>query len=414
MTSTKFRIAVRRFTPFEQAVQTIWKSFCAETGCSMELEMIPMDLHPLYDSTLGNDGLKNGDWDIAHINTDWIAEAVNSDALEELSPWIATCSPDDFPSGWSESLLSMQRFGDCIYGLPFHDGPECFIYRKDLFESEKEKASFLARYGKPLHVPTTWDELMTIAEFFTRPDENLYGTVFAAYPDGHNTVFDFCLQIWTRGGELVSADGNINIDTPQAVEGMKFYRQALQNQAAIHPNSRDFDSVRSGMAFAEGSIAMMVNWFGFASMCEVYEHSKVKGKVDIANVPKSEGGSSCSLNAYWMYAVGKGSANKQVAYDFIRHAISGKNDKLLTMTGGIGCRKSTWYDSEVNLVVPYYHKLDELHQNTRSLPRMHNWSSIAEVIDSLVLDVMNTDMQIEQIITEAQEKINKLTKNHGD
>lgn len=408
MSSNKLRIAVRKFDPFEQAVQAMWKSFCKETGCPLQLEMVPLDLHPLYDAILGNDGLKNGNWDIAHINTDWIAEAVVSEALEELSTWIAKETQDEFPTGWSESLLNMQRFGDSIYGFPFHDGPECFIYRKDLFDSETEKTVFWNRYGKPLQVPTTWDELMTVAEFFTRPEENLYGTVFAAYPDGHNTVFDFCLQIWTRGGELFSSNGSINLNIPQAIEGMKFYRKALHNKNAIHPQSREFDSVRSGMAFADGTIAMMVNWFGFASMCEVYEHSKVKGKVDIANVPKGEGGHSTSLNAYWMYVIGNGSANKQVAYDFIRHAINAKNDKLLTMTGGIGCRKSTWYDQEVNQLVPYYHKLDELHKNTRALPRMHNWSSIAEVIDSLVLDVMNTEKSIEKIIAEAQEKIKKL------
>jgi len=414
MTSTIFRIAVRKFAPFEQAVQTIWKNFCADTGCKLELEMVPMDLHPLYDSILGSNGLKNGQWDLAHMNTDWIAEAVNSDALEELSPWIAQAAPDDFPSGWSESLLNMQRFGDQIYGLPFHDGPECFIFRKDLFESPTEQEAFREKYGKPLRVPTTWDDLIAVAEFFTRPQENLYGTVFAAYPDGHNTVFDFCLQIWTRGGELLTTDGHININTPQAIDGMKFYRKALCNQQAIHPQSREFDSVQSGMAFAEGTIAMMVNWFGFASMCEVYEHSRVKGKVDIANVPMGVGGNSISLNAYWMYVIGKGSANKQLAYDFARYAISAQNDKLLTMTGGIGCRKSTWFDPEVNREVPYYHKLNELHQNTRSLPRMHNWSSVAEIIDSLVLEVMNTEKPIETILTEAQEKINHLSLNHAD
>ena len=29
-----------------------------------------------------------------------------------------------------------------------------------------------------------------------------YGTVFAAFPDGHNTLYDFALQLWSRGGEL--------------------------------------------------------------------------------------------------------------------------------------------------------------------------------------------------------------------
>ena len=42
-----------------------------------------------------------------------------------------------------------------IYGLPFHDGPECLIYRKDLFENENEKLAFKKVYGRELAPPRT-------------------------------------------------------------------------------------------------------------------------------------------------------------------------------------------------------------------------------------------------------------------
>ena len=112
----------------------------------------------------------------AHINTDWLAEAVEKGALEELSAWIGASPPENFPNGWSASLLGMQRFENRVYGLPFHNGPECFIYRKDLFESEEEQKAFAALYGKRLVVPQTWDDLMEVAAFFNRPEQGLYGT----------------------------------------------------------------------------------------------------------------------------------------------------------------------------------------------------------------------------------------------
>ena len=72
----KFRIAVRKFDPFETFIQKVWQSFCIDSGCKLELEAIPMDLHPLYESTLGEqNGLQNGDWDVGLISTDWISEA---------------------------------------------------------------------------------------------------------------------------------------------------------------------------------------------------------------------------------------------------------------------------------------------------------------------------------------------------
>ncbi|MGM8362044.1 ABC transporter substrate-binding protein [Flavobacterium sp. ARAG 55.4] len=405
MSKQKFRIAVRKFDAFESAIDKIWASFCEKTGCNYELEAVALELHPLYDTILKDEGLLKGNWDVSLINTDWITEAYASNAIEDLTPYIEKKAPENFPEAWSESLFYKQRFEGKTFGLPFHDGPECLIYRKDLFESIDEGVAFYREHGKALEVPKTWDDLIEVAEFFNRPEDNLYGTTFAAYPDGHNTVFDFCLQLWSRGGDLFDQNKKIKINTAVAKEGMEFYRKALQNTKAIHPDSRDFDSVKSGMAFANGNLAMMVNWFGFASFSEVFPDSKVKGKIDVANVPAGPNGEAVSLNAYWMYVIGKGSKQKQLAYDFIKFAVNAQNDKLLTLEGGIGCRKSTWYDNDVNTVVPYYYKLEELHKNTRSLPRKSNWSEIADVMDQVVLEVMNSDTAIQVILDQAQHKI---------
>ena len=162
---------------------------------------------------------------------------------------------------------------------------------------------------------------------------------------------------------------------------------------------------------------MMVNWFGFASMCEVIDESKVKGKVDIAPIPCTAGNESASLNVYWLYTIGSGSRHKQVAYDFICFATNRRNDKSLTMEGGIGCRISTWKDGGVNAIIPYYYKLEKLHQNARSLPQKANWSQIAKIIDEVVLQAINTDTRIDHLLETGQQKINAIDKpslNYAD
>lgn len=400
-----FRVAVRKFGPFESTMDKLWKKFCAETGCTLQAEMIAMDLHPLHEAILDKKGLKNGDWDIAHINTDWLYEAYVSGALENMAPAINSNPPLDFPSGWSNSLLTMQQFGSDIVGLPFHDGPECLIYRKDLFDNIEEQKKYQALFGRSLQPPQTWEEFWQVARFFHRPEVKMYGSIFAGFPDGHNTVFDFSLQVWTRNGSLLDTNGEVDIDTEVAYEALNFYRKIRNDHIAIHPDSPSFESVRAGIAFANGEAAMMVNWFGFASMCEVIEASRVKGKVDITTVPKGQGGSSASLNVYWLYCIGSGSPHKEVAYDFIRFALCPENDKLLTLEGGIGCRISTWRDPEVNQVVPYYHKLESLHTHAKSLPVRSDWAQIAKIIDETVLEAVNTSRPIRELLKEGQQRI---------
>lgn len=405
-----FRIAVRKFAPFEAAMQKFWEQYSLSSGCTLKLDMVVMDLHELYDNTITQKGLANGDFDIAHISTDWVLEGYSGNDFEVLNPYINKNKPDDFPRGWSKSLLGLQRFGWEVVGLPFHDGPECFIYRKDLFESETEKARYFAQFGKTLAIPKTWEDFHQIARFFNRPEQNLYGSIFACYPDGHNTVFDFALQLWTRGGTLVDKHGFIQINTQAAIDGLNFYRTIVNDKTAVHPKSAAFESVAAGIAFSQGEAAMMINWFGFAAMCEVDANSKVKGNIGVELLPSANNEKSASLNVYWLYTIAKGSKHKDTAYDFLRFALAREQDKQLTLAGGIGCRISTWKDEEINQVIPYYHKLEQLHEVANMLPQKQNWAAIAAIIDQMVLQAINTDAATEELIQFAQNQINEIDK----
>ncbi|MXO04723.1 sugar ABC transporter substrate-binding protein [Flavobacterium sp. HBTb2-11-1] len=406
----KIRIAIRKFDPFESTLQKLWDAFCLQNNIKMEAEMIPLELHDLYETTISEKGLKEGKWDIAHINTDWIFDAVNENAVLNLFSLIGENPPENYPFGWHKSLLHLQKLSNGIYGLPFHDGPECLIYRKDLFENETEKANFKKQFGYELSTPKTWQEFAEIAEFFNRPEENLYGCVFANYPDGHNMVFDFCLQLWTRGGSLLNKKNQIDIHNEAAIKALEFYRKMVNDKSAVHPKSREFGSVEAGLTFAQGQAAMAINWFGFASMAEVIEESKVKGKIDITSLPSDPGYKTASLNVYWLYTIGSGSKHQKLAYDFLRFAVTPESDKLLTTEGGIGCRKSTWKDEEINTLIPFYHKLEMLHENALTLPQTPIWPKVAELIDGAVLKAIETDISSEILLKETQEKISKLSQ----
>jgi multiple sugar transport system substrate-binding protein len=392
-----FRIAVRKFGPFESAIQKQWDSFCRATGCTLRLEAEPLDLHPLHDTLFARQGLKNGAWDVAFVVTDWIAEAHATHALLDLAPLIAAQPPADFPQGWTDSLLRYQRFDITILSLPYHDGPECLIYRKDLFDAAG------------LTPPKTWHEFHAAARLLTKSSANQYGTVFAAYPDGHNTVYDFCLQLWTRGGELFDSAGRLHLTTPAAEDALAFYREILTDSSATHPKSRELDSVQSGFAFARGEVAMMVNWFGFAAMGESLPESTVKGKVAVAPLPSAPGHNSASLNVYWTLGIGSGSPHAKIAYDFLRHCASAENDKLLTLEGAIGCRKSTWHDADVNRLIPFYRELEKIHTHARELPRLPHWSELSAVIDRLVTAAVDTEDPIPALLARAQQEANALT-----
>jgi multiple sugar transport system substrate-binding protein len=413
-----FRIAIRKFGPFEAAIQERWESFCRATGCRLRLEAQAMDLAELHETLFAKRGLQQGAWDVAFVVTDWLAEANSTGALADLAPGLQTTpsggarppgalartagelsesgvSEDrpnalGYPSAWPDSLLRHQRFGSAVLGLPYHDGPECLVYRKDL----------LAAAGA--EPPRTWEEFHQLARRLTNPAENRWGTLFAAFPDGHNTVYDFCLQLWTRGGELFDAAGRLQLRTPAAEAALAFYRTMLADASAVHPQCRTFDSVQSGLAFARGEVAMMVNWFGFAALGETLPESKVKGVVGVAPLPAAPGYASASLNVYWLLGAAAGSPHPAEAAAFIRHCASAEGDKQLTLGGGVGCRRSTWGDPDVGRMIPFYPVLETLHAGARELPRLENWEQLAAVIDALVTGAANTSDPIPELLARAQ------------
>ena len=396
------KILCRKNEDFENVVRLMWDKYKAVYGGETELELVPLHLPKLHNAILTDD------FDIAHVNTDWLTESWEKGVLENLQKYTETTPPEDYPTGWPEALLKLQTFPDGLAGIPFHDGPECLIFRKDLFADEDNKRLFKEKYGYELTPPSTWDEFKNAAEFFNRPEEGMYGTLFALYPDGHNNIFDFALQVWSRGGSIEDENGNITLDTKKAEEALEFYRNLVKSEF-VHPKSKDMESIESSRAFARGEAAMMVNWFGFATMCETTDGSRVKGKVDIAAVPHSnEISDPVSLNVYYTWSISANSEHKKEAWDFITNAVTRENDINLPLMGAIGCRKSTWYNERVNSVIPYYSRMEEIHSYAKTLPRTAKWHDVSEIIDRLMTRVNSTDEPVSVILKDAQAEIDIL------
>ncbi len=397
MTAT-FRIAVRRFVAFEHAILRQFEDFVRVHKVDARLEMEQFDLNPLHEALFQRRELAKGDWDIAFISTDWIAEAQAEGLIENLDPFLARRPIPDFPQAWSPSLLKLQRFENGFWGMPYHDGPECLIYRKDL----------LAEAG--IAVPTTWEAFHNAARRLHDPVKGRSGTVLALFPDGHNSFYDFCIHLWSRGGAPFDAHGRPQFTGPAAVAALDFLRALAKDADAVAPDLREIDSVKSGVLFCEGKLALLANWFGFAAFAETWDESKVAGKVDVAPLPAGPGGTSVSLNVFWMLTMASGSRHKDIAWDFIRHCATAPMDKVTTVEGAIGVRRSTWSDPEVNRTVPYYHKLDALHEHARELPVHPRLSAISHVVDGMMGEAIAGDRPSADLLAAAQKKIEDLVR----
>jgi multiple sugar transport system substrate-binding protein len=396
----KLRIAMRSFADFESALRAQIEAYL-ERNPGVEIEAVAFGLHDLETAVLGPDGLREGAWDLAIFPTDWIGAAVNANCLEPLAAWMEASPLPEWPEGWPASLREPLRRGDGFYCIPWHDGPECLIYRSDLFENEGERAAFAERFGRELAPPKTWAEFTETARFFTRPAEGRYGTLFAAFPDGHNTLYDLVLQVWSRGGELYDADGRLSLDAPIVVEALDCYRELIGDAQACYPGAAGIDSIQSGDVFLSGKIAMMVNWFGFAARASRPD-SPLRGKIRLAPIPGGAPGQTASLSNYWVIGIGAGSSQKAAAYNLLRHIACAPMDKLTTLSGAVGVRLSTWSDPDVLREIPLYEDLGRLSATARTLPFCDDLPKLAEIVNRVTIEALGGDEPSEAILARAQ------------
>jgi len=407
---TRLHLVGRAFVGFERALAAQAAAF-EQAHPGVEVVRRFREPQDLYDSTVAHAELASGAIDVTLTLTDWLPEAMRRGLLAPLDPLLEADPPQDWPEGWPPSLRGLQRdAAGQTYALPYHDGPMMFIYRRDLFDEPREQAAFQARYGQPLRPPETWSEYLRIARFFTRPDQNMYGAVAAGLNDAHNNVYDFMIHTWSRGGRLLDDEGRPAFHEPIAVEALQYHVDLFNRYKVMPPEAKGFDSVVSGTYYASGRAAMMVNWCGFATMAEVPEQSRVVGKNGLGLVPRGDSpqGRHTSINVYWVLAVAAGSAQKELAYAFLRSTASPVMDRVTALNGCIATRYSTWRDPAILRQFPVYATIEAVHRSVNSPPPIPAWPAITEVLNMAVDDALHQRKNVEDALVWASAEARRI------
>ena len=410
------RLISRQFVGFERSFSRQAKAFVEAGGTEVVTEFL--EVEDLYDRMVSRKGCLTSDFDLILAVTDWYPTLIAQGALVPLDPLLKADPPLDWEQGgWMESMLMLQRedqpsgSGGRIYGLPYHDGPEMLIFRRDLFESEREQKDFADRFGRALEPPKTWGDFLEVAKFFTRPDEDLYGTIQAAFPDAHNIIYDFFLHLWTRGGEVLDSSGKPAFQNQIGVEALNFLKDLVHTHRVTPADCAGIDSVESGKRFAAGKVAMMVNWMGFAAFADSDEGSRVRKKVGGGLVPAGEGpgGAGCSLNIYWCLSIPAGSRDPENAYRFMKWCARPDMDLITSEEGGTGVRRSTWRTCAEQGVAGYA-EMEALHDHARHLPRVPAFGGMSEILNEHLDKALNKGADVETELRRAAERCGELLK----
>lgn len=408
------RIKYRAFDGFDRSFRAQADHFTAlHPDVNIELESVMPEV--LYEQMVAQNGAQKGECDIMLTLTDWLPELMKRDGMVRLNDYLESDPPEGWSHAWSESMRRLQTDAQGnIFGMAYHDGPEMFHYRTDLFESAREQAAFEKQYNYPLRVPETWDQFLDIAKFFTRPDDGLWGCVVGGKNDGHNNVYDFLIHLWSRGGQLLDSRLRPAFDSEQGREALQFYVDLLTRHNVTPPETLEWDSVLSGVQYADGKGAMMWNWCGFMAVAQL-PPSKIINKTRCTILPRGSGsgGRHMSLNIYWVLIICAGSQQKDLAWQFLKETASPEMDKITSLSGGTGTRLSTWNDPEVRAQFQYYEQIEAVHRNVESPPPIPEYPALNQVLSEMSWSAVQGTKTVPRAIQEAAQACQAILASNG-
>ena len=243
-------------------LQELSADFTAETGIKVTVEQTPWETFAQkcnVEMIAGSDA-----WDIIVGDSQDVGNmAINGHYLE-LTDFIKDKGIlDSFLPAAMYYYAEYPKGAGRYWGVPVEGDALGWAYRKDLFEDADNMAAFEAEYGYKLDVPTSWDMLKDIAEFFHDPDNDFYGV--AIYGDnGYDSLAMFAMQtIRAYGGDLgdfetFEVDGYLNSDG--AIAGVEYYAELYK---FVPPGFGDAFFIATNDAFVSGIVSMTTNYFAF-------------------------------------------------------------------------------------------------------------------------------------------------------
>ena len=383
------------------------------TGVKLQLEEVPFG--QLHEKMILDFASKAGNYDLVTPLTDWTPELLRGEYLAPLDAYIAKDPPEDWPKAFPDALLKPQTANGKLYGLPCHDGPIMFYYRKDLFEDPKEKADFKAKYGYDLAPAETWDQFLDQCKFFTRPDKGLYGTVLASKQGGQQLPYDFFIMLWSFGGQIFDSSYHPTFNSQEGIDALQFYVD-LRNKYSVTPKaSTTYDETENGPIYLEGNAATMWHWSHIAVWSAMPDRSKIIGKNGIGLVPVAKKGiPHTTMLGYWYFAVSNASKNKEATYKAIKWLTNKENDKLDALNGTVGCRISTYRDPDILKQFPFYPDIEKtLAAGTNTLPKVPEYAQIDDEIGVAVSKVLAGEAAAKSALDTAAANVEALMKKAG-
>lgn len=243
-------------------LQEVGNMYEAETGVKVNIIQEPWgSFGDLFFTEMAAQGTS---WDMVVGDSQWLGQGATQGHYMDMTDFLVGEGIADTVTEATLTYYGEYPTGSGRYwGFPTEGDADGWAYRKDLFEDPENMAAFEAEFGYPLAPPETYDQLWDIANFFTRPDENLYGVAIYTQADYDAVTMGVENTMFSWGADWKDANNNVLgiVNSPAAIESVQFYRDLYECCQGPGLSNAFFAEVND--AFTSGQVAMAMNYFAF-------------------------------------------------------------------------------------------------------------------------------------------------------
>ena len=241
------------------------KDFEAKSGHTMKFEFVPW---PNFADRMLNELNSGGKLcDLMIGDSQWIGAGAENGHYVKLNDFFDAngISMDDFIPATVTGYLEWPKNTPNYWALPAFGDVVGWIYRKDWFERPDIQQEFQAKYGRPLGVPATLEELRDIAQFFQGrviDGTTVYGAAIYTERGSEGITMGVTNALYNYGflyenpEKPYDLDGFVN--SAGAVAGLEFYKSLYDT--ATPPGSSNWYMGENIDAYKSGQVAMQMNF----------------------------------------------------------------------------------------------------------------------------------------------------------
>jgi multiple sugar transport system substrate-binding protein len=304
------------------------------------------------------------DFDVLSMDVIWVPEFARAGWLTDLSGMLPESERDEFFPG----PMKAATFEGSVYAIPWYIDAGVLYYRKDLLD----------KYG--FRPPTTWDELVRIAQYITKRETGLYGFIWQG-KQYEGLVCDALEYFWGNGGRVLE-DGRVVIDSAQNVHALGFMRDLIARYGVTPPLVTTATEEPTRHIFGSGRAVFMRNW-PYAWNIFDQPGSVVKGKVGVAPLPSFPPNPPVSTLGGWQLGINRYAPHPRLAKELVQFLTSPSAQKTLALTIGYKpTRMSLYQDRVLMKAQPFIAGLYDIFMKATPRPVTPYYMMITQVMQS--------------------------------